>query len=87
MIAGVDWLPARSRVGLLSGLLCGLCLGWLALPEAALALGASEQLEIATGHAKGFEYSMMRWRLAIALCALALVAFPLMLRRLRASEE
>jgi hypothetical protein len=87
LIAGVDWLPARSRVGLLSGLLCGLCLGWLALPEAALALGASEQLEIATGHAKGFEYSMMRWRLAIALCALALVAFPLMLRRFRASEE
>lgn len=78
MFAGTDRMPAPLRLGLL----CGLCLGWLVLPESALAFDAAQRLEIATQRAEVLEVSVMRWRLAIAVFALLVVGLPLLLRSL-----
>ncbi len=79
MFVATGGMPVCLRVGLF----CGLCIGWLALPEPAFAVDAAQRIELATQRAEALELSAMGWRLAIAVSALLLVAFPLLSKRLQ----
>ena len=77
MVAKTKRKPARLRLGIL----CWLCLGWLASSSSAYAFEPGAQIEAAKHRAQAREQSAMGWRLAIATSALILVAVPLLSRR------